>query len=57
MKLKVSVLGAVALLGIVALASKPQPAEAFACSTTLACGLGCKTVLGSGPNEGVHCLH
>ena len=55
MRLKVKLLGAAALIGILAIGSKPEPAVAFACSRDTGCTGGCKTVLDpTGAYEGVH---
>lgn len=54
MKLKTGVLGAAASMSLLIIASRPQPAVAFACSTVVSCPGGCKTVLGGTGAEGVH---
>ena len=54
MKLTVLATTAAILTGLVAIASRPRPAQAFACSTQQTCSGGCRTVVGGTQYEGVH---
>ena len=55
MRIKGRLLAAAAVIGLLAIGSKPEPAVAFACSRDAGCTGGCKTVLDpTGAYEGVH---